>query len=222
MYMKHASTFVLNLLLWASTWGTSWAQEEGGRMRIGLDLSKNVPALSFLNNYKYFFNRSLLVEAPLYFPLRDVPGLFISVTPGYASIVADPIYRNLAYKNQGFLLKGAMEYFLNRHISVGGGLNAAAYDEFGTFVLPGSFYGDLRVPFRRRIFGVGLEGHYAGWLYLGPRFFVSPEIRLVLHSVSDKKIPDAYYVPGMGATDRDLPITGGVSVRVGYVLPGRR
>jgi hypothetical protein len=113
--MKRASTFVLNLLLWALTWGTSWAQEEGERMRIGLDLFKNVPALSFLNNYKYFFNRSLLVEAPLYFPLRDVPGLFISVTPGYASIVADPIYRNLAYKNQGFLLKGAMEYFFNRH-----------------------------------------------------------------------------------------------------------
>lgn len=218
--MKYALLF--NLLLWLAAGQPVQAQDLTGRVLLSVDLSKNVPALPFLNNHKYFFERSFLVEAPLYFPLRNAPGLSIRVTPGYASIAANPIYRNLDYKNQGFLLKGGVEYFFSRHFSLGWGVNAAVYDEFGAFIFPGSFYGDLRIPFRRRIFGVGLESHYAGWFYLGPHFFISPEIRAVLHSVPDKKVPDAYYVPGMGATDRDLPITGGVSVRVGYILPDRR
>lgn len=218
--MKYALLF--NLLLGVLAGQRGRAQDQEAQALIGLDVSKNVPALPFLNNHKYFFERGVLVEAPLYFPLRGASGLHIRVTPGYASIAAHPVYRNLDYRNRGFLLKGGLAYFFSRHFSMGWGVSAAAYDESGTFVFPGSFYGDLRVPFRRRIFGVGLESHYAGWLYLGPRFFVSPEIRFVIHSVPDNKVPDSYYIPGMGATDRDLPFTGGVSIRVGYVLPDRR
>jgi hypothetical protein len=200
---------------------TGWAQDQERSLLVGVDLSKNLPALPRGKNYEYFFQRSFIAEVPVYIPLSG-SGFFLKVTPGYSSITADPIYRNLTYHNEGFSLRLGADVFANRYFSGGGGLNLALYDESGRYTFAGPFYEDLTFPFpHRRIFAVGLETHYAGYLYLGPNFFISPEVRFVIHSVSTKGSPDSYYIPGMGATDRDLPITGGVSIRVGYVFPSR-
>jgi hypothetical protein len=211
----------LNLLLWGLAGPTVQAQDTTRRVLLGIDLSKNVPALPFLNNYRYFFERGFLVEFPAYVPLGTSRSS-LKITPGYCNIAANPVYRNLDYHNRGFLLKAGVDYFRSRRISVGGGINAAAYDEFGTFVLSGPFFGDLRMPFRRRVFGLGLEGHWARWWYLGPRFFISPELRFVIYAMWPGKSPEPYYIPGMGATSRDMPFTGGLSVRFGYAVAERR
>ncbi len=217
--MRYA--LLLNLVLGMLAGCPAPAQDTTRRVLVGLDLSKNVPALPFLNNYGYFFDRGLLVELPLYVPLGTSRSC-LKITPGYAAIGANPIYRNLDYRNRGFSLNVAVDYFRSRRTSLGGGINAALFGESGTFVLPGGFFDDRRLPFRRRTFGVGVEGHWARWWYLGPRFFISPELRFIIHTVPTDKSPDPYYIPGMGVTDRNLPFTGGISVRIGYAVPFRR
>jgi hypothetical protein len=149
-------------------------------------------------------------------------GFHFNLVPGFSSISAYPVFKNLAYHNQGFYLKAGFDYVIEPYIYFGSAAVISVYDEFGRFVLEGPYYGDAIFSFEsRRIRAAGGEFHIVPRIPVNDRLFINFVFRGGIHTDVSKFQPDSYYIPGMGVTSRDFSVTGGVSINVQYAIPIR-
>lgn|GEM_PF-4018488 len=96
------------------------------------------------------------------------------------------------------------------------------YEESGSYVLPGPFYGDAVVPLTaRRLHVAGLETHLAYWFLLGKHFFLSSEVRLNFYGRPGDDQAMFRFIPGVGRTTL-FNLGGAVSVQAGLALPRRQ
>ena len=193
----------------------AFGQNSTRNLYIGIDVFKNLPPL--INGY--FFQKSLIIEPSLWIPL-GYNGLHLNITPGYSSIYANPVYKNLEYNNEGVFLKGGVNYLFFDYFSVGLLACASRYNEFGRYILEGPYYGGVEFPFnRRRITVLGLESQAMARLPVNKRLFIALTFRTGMHNLKRSLNPDSYYIPGMGVTSRDINITAGGSLSLQYAIP---
>ena len=184
---------------------------------LGVDLSKNATVLAAKRTFS--LRNTFLVELPASLPLNRA-GLYARVAPGYTLFSDQKVFGNLRYRCEGFSLKAGLEQLLPSGVTLGASATAAVYEESGSYVLPGPFYGDAVIALRaRRLHVFGAETHLAYWFLFGEHFFVSPELRLNFY-VSPRDDDAVFrYLPGVGRTTL-LNLGGGLSVRAGVAIPG--
>ncbi|QHT67069.1 hypothetical protein GXP67_10625 [Rhodocytophaga rosea] len=193
----------------------AFGQNSTRNVYIGIDIFKNLPPLV----KGYFFQKSLIIEPSVWIPL-GYGGWHLNFTPGYSSIYANPVYKNLEYNNEGIFLKGGVNYLFMDYFSFGIVACASRYSEFGRYILEGPYYGGKEFPFQRRQVRVlGLETQAIIKFPLSKRFFLAFIARSGIHNLDRALSPESYYIPGMGVTSRDINITAGGSISLQYAIP---
>jgi hypothetical protein len=206
------NSLILGLLIYGQA---VFGQDKARNIYLGIDIFKNLPPLV----KGYFFQKSLIIEPSIWIPL-EYNGVHLNITPGYSSIYANPVYKNLQYNNEGVFLKGGVNYLLFDYFSLGIVACASRYNEFGRYILEGSYYEGVEFPFNRRQLTVlGLESQAMARLPLNKRLFIALIFRSGIHNLKRSLNPDSYYIPGMGVTSRDVNITAGGSLSLQYAIP---
>lgn len=192
-----------------------FGQNKDRNLCIGIDVFKNLPPLV----KGYFFQKSLIVEPSLLIPLGN-KSWYLNISPGYSAIQANPIYKNLDYNNQGIFLKAGLNYLAGDYLSFGVLACFSRYDEFGSYVLKGPYYGGVVFPFNRRQLNVlGSELQMMYGIPVHKQVYIALISRGGIHNLNRGLSPDSYFIPGMGVTSRDFNITAGLSVNVQYAIP---
>jgi hypothetical protein len=192
----------------------AFAQNSTRNIYLGIDIVKNLPPLV----KGYFFQKSLIIEPSVWIPVGN-NGFHLNLTPGYSSIYANPIYKNLEYNNEGTYVKGGVNYLFLDYFSIGMAACLSRYHEFGRYILEGPYYGGIEFPFtRRQVTVAGLESQGIIKCPLTNRLFLTFIARGGIHNLDRTLSPESYYIPGMGVTSRNVNITANVSVSLQYAI----
>jgi hypothetical protein len=202
-----------------------------GKLYLKLNVVRVVP--TFLKEI-YVLDRGLFIEPALKIGLSN--RIFMNAVFGYSKVGRNPLYENFDYTSEGSHLKFGFELLLvrlmkpeaDRGFGLSAGLNGtyAKFNESGTAVVKGNYFGNLETAFAQsNLEAISMEPNFNIWFVISKRFTLVSQIRLnIVTSQSAGEQFPSYYIPGIGAispyneTTDKTTIGFGSSVQLFYKL----
>lgn len=195
--------------VFCSLFNFSFCQRSDTLGFFGFNIVSLIPFPSFSN-----INQNYTFEPIIKVPIVKNTALW-RTSFGYSHYSKYPVYNNLDYKSSGYFIKTGFESNSNCFFCIGVLFCISQYEDHGKFILPGNYYDNYIVDFKKRD---NFNGYVEPYFSLKLDFVntVIFEIDFSLDVLIINKHYDipVYYMPGIGVYPENNIVNGNIALKL--------